>query len=353
MKELFRKLCQIYMRSVTFFGRSSIVFSIFNKDLKNIIFSASVDNEICFIPEFSKGSISDWETLINNKRSFLFDKLIGKYKTYCENKDFFVIDRLPRGDLNRHAALIAASKSDVKVVYLDHGETGFEYPEGYAHWIKYADYFYANNTETKEYVQRLAKEQKSDIIIKERKRNIPVIRKSVSKRTLMFVPSFYNGELLIGNYSDTLKYKHRVVLIGYFNHLVKYWGVDVFWSGLSLANAVCDPMNRIIFENNLFKYKENKCNKLLLKCNYFLTDAVSTPFYDACDLGIPSLCLYWEGGSPIREDVLKQFGKSIYVFNDIETAKLKIKDLIINPQQYINKPIHTANPDKFPWEQIC
>jgi len=346
MKEFFRSMAQ---KHITFNSKCKdkpkIVFSILNRFVKSIVEEAAKENEIHFLPELFDNYLRE------DSDSCTYRGMIAGYKDYFQDKSFFVIDRLPRNDVNRMAAVEGAKQSPcTKIVYLDHGETGFSDPIGQIHWLRVADYYYANNTETKHYIQELAQRFDSDVVVRERRRTLSVKwNRDKNSSTILFAPSFYNSDLFIGQYSDTMKYKHRKFLVDHFNYLSYNCGESIVWSGLSSSNENVDPIS-IKPEEYFFDYIEGQFNKLLSTCSYFLTDAVSTPFYDACDLGIPALCFYWKGSTPIREAVRRQFGKSIFVFDDVQEVKEEIGNLLGSYDQYINPVIH-GEIDKYPWEK--
>ena len=182
---------------------NNIVFCEYNKQLRYVVNNAVINNKILFLPKHLQYVMSE------STQEYSFNYLVNKYKDYFSkiNCDYFVINALPRDDVSKHAALVAASELSpvVRTIYLEHGDTGFNDSSAVWRWLHYCDYYYASNTESRRYIEAIRDKYNETCFIKEWKRPIPKRKKS--SNYVLFAPGFYNGELFIGLVPDTLKYR--------------------------------------------------------------------------------------------------------------------------------------------------
>lgn len=333
--------------TLTYLNKNNIiVFSEYNKQLTNVIRRASSKNRIYFLLE--KGNVFNYKNIDNIEG---FSLIVNWYRGYFKDIgcNYFVINTMPRNDLDRHAALVAASEVDsVKVVYLDHGDTGFSDPSGVWHWFNYADYFYASNTESRKYINKQIVPE--GFIVREWKRPLPKRKKS--KKYVLFAPGFYNGELFIGQLTDTAKYRHTETIIRYLNECAIDFGYGIIYKTIKGSHEAFNPRSVDKFvEYEAVEYMDSgNFNKLLSKASAFVTDCVSTPFYDAVDMGIPSLCLYNSDGTPLRKTVLDMFGDAIKVCNQDAIIGYTINNFFTGKFSLGYKAMIEHNIDPMPWE---
>jgi len=356
MKEYLRHKSQNFIQwSTDSRSGKAVCFPFINQNLLNI-YDTLKDNDckILYLPKV-KDRFFD-----NNHLTFKYleekKELFNKYSLeltqfFIDNKvEYYVLDRLTNNDLHQHAALLGAKASpNTKIVYLDHGESGqYNWPSE-VYWSMFADYYYAGNTDMKNYMKELSEKLNyKNVEIKEWKRS-DLIKRPTQKGLLIFAPAFHCHETFSSTYSDTLKYQVRKHILFALEKLADIHNLQVIWK--YMKDEANEDMTPKIIKNYKFKnikYEtRNNFNYWLSKAEMFVSDCVSTTFYDALDMRVKSLALWPEILMDIRPDVLKRFGEAIYIYSNIDDAIKQLQYFVAN-YAYISKVPH--NPDSFPWE---
>lgn len=297
----------------------------------------------------SNDIVTNFSILVKYSEDYLIDKKI----------DFLVVSKLPRNDLLIHSLVAASINLKIKIIYLDHGDTGTENKHHENMWCKIADYYYVNNTEMQKYLIRENNDNyKQDVIIKQWRRPMQNKRRDIDKKLILFAPGFYNGDVLISLYSDAMRFKNNSKILFKLNDVAERYNLRVVWKSVKGSNETYDPIKDIININRLNNIEyvvSNSFNKLLSVANMFITDCVSTTLYDSVNLGVNSLCVHFDKAARIRDGVKKEFGESIYKYSDINSALYRIETFISNVVLYskdheISKIKFKKERDLYPWE---
>jgi len=348
IKKIIRLLIQQVIESLSSsLLRNNIAFICYNRTITDVIIKILSQNDcsIKFLP--LKYEKFDWRYLDFDKEKFKL--MVSGIKIWLLNNNinYLVVDKLTRDNLYPHAALEAANSIiNLETIYLDHGDTGTYHPYIVYDRIMNYDYFYANDSSIRKHMEEEVKKYGSNIKIREWQRPMPKVKRKIDKKIIMYAPQFPTGDRFPQLFPEIIRYKHRIKILTELNILGDY---KVIYKCFSKGNEIYDPTPDFIRDNLKYIKIENKnnFNKLLSKTSYFITDCVSTTIYDAIYLNIPSLCLRYYKAAPVRKDVLKQFGDSIFVYDDINEAVNKMYDFLLNSSEM---PIIKHYKDKFPWE---
>lgn len=341
----------------------NVLFPRHNYTLASVITSCINNNcRIFFVPQIKQDRFFDWRRFDVDDKGFLlsFAKLEQLALKYLRDNtiDYFVVDRMSRNDLWLHAILSACKKCYTEAIYLEHGETGSIHPDIELDRLLNYDYFYASNTDMKNHMQQQAKDKELyDCRIKEWKRSKFIPKKKQHKQQqILYAPQFIEADRFNQLFPQTLQYKHKESLVKEFHALEKKYDIRIVWKTYKQGNLLYDPIKDICNTFNIKYVDTDSFSYWLSKSTMFITDCISTTFYDAVDYGIPVLCLRYAKAAPIRQSILDNFGDSIFVYNTIEQAIDKMRQFVADcanitflKQFYIRT--YESNPDKFPWER--
>lgn len=338
-------------------GPSAVCFPFLNHnalDVINNLFKNKYPYAIKFLPRikdrYFENRYLTFEYLEEKKE--LFDRYsLETTQFFMDNKvRYYVLDRLTNNDLYQHAALVGAKSSpNTEIVYLDHGESGQYNLPNEIYWSSFTDYYYVGNTDMKEYIEKLAKSLDSSAKIREWKRRLPEKRET-KKGLLVYAPAFHESGTLSSSYSDTLKYQVRKHMLFALEKMADTHKLKIIWKylkGEEGFDAVPSIIKKYKLRNIRYELR-NSFNYWITRAEFFVTDCVSTTFYDAVDMGVKSLALWPSILMDIRPDVLKRFGESIYVYDSVGQATKQLQYFVDQKFWYPAKVPH--NPDLFPWE---
>ena len=354
---------QIAYSGATRFNDSyNVLFPRYNMTLLPVIGSCvNNDCRVFFLPYVKEDRVFDWRRFDQNDKLFMirFDSFLSKAKEYLRNNaiDFFVVDRMTRGDLWLHAILQACKVTGTKAIYLEHGETGSIHPDIEFDRILNYDYFYASNTDMKRHMQKQVQKYYtvSKCIIREWNRPKILPKKQSKVHRILYAPQFIEADRFNQLFPQTLQYKHRERLVKEFDILQDETGVSTIWKTFKSGNLLYDPIKDICKDYQVEYVDDDSFNWCLSRSSMVITDCISTTIYDAIDYGLPVLCLRYSKAAPIRESILKEFGNSIFIYDYIDQAVERIIHFVAaclgdNESNYI--PIIERKPDKFPWENL-
>jgi len=305
---------------------------------------------IHFVPEVELSTTFNWRRKeLSNEDFIRFSIFYRVAKNYIDSKgiDYFVVDRLTRNNLLLHAFLEACNDSKrVITIYLDHGETGSIHSDVEFDRISNYNYYYTPNSEMEEYMYN--NYYRENLLIREWKRPTAKIKKKKGN-LLLFAPQFNEADRLNQLQPQTSQYLHRKVFADILHQVKIESKLIPVWKTFKGGNLQKDPMKYICALYGIKYVDNNKFNYYLARSKMVITDCVSTPFYEAVENDIPVLCLRYSKAAPIRESIIKQFGKSIFIYDRVEDCRKKVFEFINDDKHcYRHKVNHYQN--KFPWE---
>ena len=124
--------------------------------------------------------------------------------------------------------------------------------------------------------------------------------------------------------------------------------VEVVWKTIASSNDYPYPIFDYINSNTCLKLEtRDNFNKLLKKSILLITNCISTPFYDALDIKVPTIALIYKEGYLVRQEVLDKFYNQIIFYRDIKLGlrRLEIRMGGITDMHYI--PTIEHNPQRF------
>ncbi|MFH1376092.1 MAG: hypothetical protein ABIH25_00480, partial [Candidatus Woesearchaeota archaeon] len=222
------------------------------------------------------------------------------------------------------------------------------------HRLRFADVYYATNTELRGYYQGEAGRFGFNTVLKEWDRPRPKKRKrGYDPKFILVAMQFNNGELNSELYPDTLRYEHnKRVALALRPLMVGINGVNrIIWKTLPTSEDFEDPMVKWLAREckGIEIETRGNFNKLIRECGIFITDCVSTTFYDAVEIGVPTYAFVYSKGNKVRGKVLKTFKNQIIQYDNINSVTVIMRKLIENELKgfisYIPKVEH--NVDRF------
>lgn len=293
---------------------------------------------------------------INDSQIIKFTDLVSLYTMFfiSENIRYYVFDKLTPDDFRFHAALLSAKAiKDLKVVYLDHGDSAQENPFPELMLLSHVDYFYARDLDKKEYLIGTVKKYGLKTIIRTWIPSLRHIKRDdVDNRLLLVAPAFHCGESLASCYSDTFKYRVRKTMLFVLEKLAEKYDLKILWKYMPDG---FDVVPKLIYDYKLKRVvydDRSNFNKWLSKAGMFISDCASTTLYDAIKVGIPSIALWHSKLQPIRKSALKMFGSCIHIYDDVNEIENILESFIsktLSGNVYIPK-IETVQ-EKYPWQE--
>jgi len=205
------------------------------------------------------------------------------------------------------------------------------------------------NTESKEALKAISRpEDSSDI--REWKRPTKY-KRGKAKDYILYASQFNNKNKYDQLYSDTLKYRNNREIA-----LMLNWYKKTIWKMLPKSDEQYDPMIDFIsnYCKNIEVRTKGSLEKLLSHAIAFVCDSPSTSYYDAIDMGVPTLCLRPATATPMRDSAKKMFGGTYYRYKDLNSMRNRL-DIFLKNVYYntnlLEYPIIKRSPDLMPWEE--
>ena len=345
LKKIIKKLLIFINRLVVYKGKR-ILFLDWNRTISPIILSCLYRYRIFFSRNleerfswnnFTHKQYRKEENRIYNLRNKAIDYLVG-----C-GIECIVFDKLPNVDLWLHMLLQSAKELGIKLIYMDHGTTGELFESINYHRLDIPDVYYVTNYDLKEYYRDDVIRNGLDTIIKEWDRPRPKKRKrNYDSRLILVAMRFNDGELFYGGYPDTLRYEHNKRIALSLNPTAVGHN-RIIWKALPTSEDYEDPITDWIRKNcgGIKIETKNNFNKLIRECGVFITDCISTTFYDAVEIGVPTFALIYRKGNKVRKEVLEKFRNQIILYDDIDVAIERLKwNVLLLPYADIPKVKH-------------
>lgn len=349
MKNLIVKIISL----LSFGGRRNILFLQFSRNLLPIIFSALKGrNKIYFLEDRDmKYNWKDFTKKEYDRVKLTIDRLYIELSIYFTHNDIdeLVLDKLNRDNLFHHVAIMVAKNSRTKIIYYEHGATGQILPVVNYQKFLFVNEYHAADSETQKFIcdeSRKTPVVSHSILMSTWNRPRPKKRSTFYDSDLILIaPQFNLGETFNELYPDTLKYKHNKVIFKKLEELAEKYNLKVIWKMLPSSEDDIDPMFDYItkYGNRVTIEIRNNFNKLIKKAGMFITDCYSTTLYDARYLGVPSFCYRYHLANPIREELKKEIGSSLCVYEDINRALVGMECFIISTLNKENRYDYVRN----------
>lgn len=286
----------------------------------------------------------DFKNLIKPRIDYLFESYIPKLTAFYDtllsftekvNLKYIIYPYL--NNLTVNEALVHLGKNSASITNVSgcHGGNVFANLMWDITELRFADIFFANDDEGKEYFEMVTKRRgyQTKIMINVDWLKLSRIRrKSINKRKkrILYAPGFFQetiNRLDGAEYTSTWYYRFQLQLIDFLSTLTDY---DFIWKGLPTLNSGnISPIYKYITTRKFTNVSARMDSLLtnLKNCDMFLTDNPSSSFYQAAVNKIPVLAFVREGLS-IRKGAREFFGKSLTTFQEFNDIKPLIKDFL-------------------------
>lgn len=248
--------------------------------------------------------------------------------------------------LVEHGALAAANSRGVNTVRIEHGDDIFESKPWRVCELKNFSILISTNRESKEYFERLGKENnitRALYVSPHRLLHVGKIRElrkgsrsKIKGGMIIFLPAVYvydHRRMESNTFPDGWYYKFQKSLLEYFSTRPDYTFV---WKGLPHADAVHNPIPDFIKDSNFtnIEINTNPFIDHLLSADRVICDFPSTGFYESAIAGVPVMSLYHRTFS-VRASAVEYFGNLLKPFTDIPEAIKHIDDFLnSDPELY-------------------
>lgn len=285
-----------------------------------------------------------------------FEGLVAIYLKWIKKREveYFVVDRLDKTNLCYLACLRAAQDAGLTTVYLEHGHSGCYHPNVVAGWLLNFDYVYCQDNSMRNYL--IWGLQKVESISRIRGWRERTLKPWKGGKTILYAPTLMSHPDRFERLTpETLRWGVKKQVLKTLSLFQKahpeYRIVYKYHKG---GSDQVDPAPNLILDRyqNIDVSSTGDLIKAMRRAALFITDAVSTPLYHAAEMGVPSLCLVYERGVQVREDIKK-------LWKHFLLPVAEERHWVGNLDYYlcsaagawgISKQI-TNTIDKFPWEE--
>lgn len=248
--------------------------------------------------------------------------------------------------LIEHGALAAANYRGINTVCLEHGDDIFESKPWRIFELKNFSILISTNRESKEYFERLGKENnipRRIHVSSHRLLHIEKIREmrkrsasKINRGRIIYLPNqWIDDRRRLASYwpPSIWYYRFQKSLIEHFSTRPEYVFV---WKGLPQSEVAYEPIPDFITDSNFtnIEISAKPFIQHLLSADRVICDIPSTGFYESVVAGVPVMSLY-HSTFDVRESAVDYFGNLLKSFSDIPEVINHIDEFLnSNPELY-------------------